>query len=305
MGFTMKAEGRAWVMFAVVVTLAAMAGGAWYLTQLARYTTYEVRSTEALSGLIPDSPVEFHGVEIGKVTGVELIDAHSIRILVRVMRNAPVSRATVATVTQRGLSPRGFMGYVYVALENVGEDSRPLTAAAGHEFPLIPATPSRVVSIDTTASEVKQDVQYLTELVRYVADRNTVLALKESLDNLQKVSQTLAANNARLGSMIVNGEQASRRLGPLLKSSNEAVGTLQGQVLPQTRETLVQIKPLLESSNEAVSALQGQVLPQTYNALAELQALSASLKSLTTEVERDPSVLVRGQRAPAGPGEKR
>jgi ABC-type transporter Mla subunit MlaD len=301
----MKAEDRAWLLFALALTLGALAAGVGYLRLAARYATYEIDSREALSGLIPDSPVEFHGVEVGKVKRVELIDPYSVRILVSVSKDAPVSRATVATITQRGLSPRGFMGYVYVALEDVGMDYQPLTPAPGARFAFIPTTAARLASLDTTAGQVKQDMQSLTELVRYVLDRNTILALKESLDNLQKVSQTLATNNQKLGSMIVNGERASQRLEPLLKSSNEAVDTFQGQVLPQTHETLSRIQPLLESSNQAVSALQGQVLPQTYDALGELQALSASLKSLTSEVERDPSVLVRGQRSPPGPGEKR
>ena len=53
------------------------------------------------SGLIGDSPIEFHGVGVRKVKRVELIDPRSVSILLNVRKNAPVTRATVATLTAR------------------------------------------------------------------------------------------------------------------------------------------------------------------------------------------------------------
>jgi phospholipid/cholesterol/gamma-HCH transport system substrate-binding protein len=268
-------ENRARLTFAIVILLGAVAGLAWYFLASSQYTTYQIRTHDLVSGLIADAPVEFHGVQVGKVKRVELTDAQSVSILLSVKKEAPVTTATVATITARGLASRGFTGYVYVSLEDVGTDVRPLTASPGNPFPLIHNAPSRSVNLDTAISQLNENVQFITELLQSVLDKKTVASLKESVDGLQQVTRTLAANNEKLGSIILNTERASN-----------------------------QLTPLLESSNDAVKALQTQVLPEAYKALTNLDSASRSLSGVATKIDRDPSILIRGIGAPPpGPGE--
>ena len=269
--------------FGLLVLLGTVAGLIWYFLTSSHHATFEIRTRDSISGLIADSPVEFHGVEVGKVKRVQLIDPHTVSILLTVEEEAPITKATVATITARGLATRGFTGYVYVALDDVGTDSRPLTVPPGSSFPLIPTAPSQSKSLDTTISEVKQDVQTLTDLLQSVLDQKTIASLKQSIDNLQQVTQTLTANNKKLDAMISNAERASTNAE---RASRE-------------------VKPLLESSHEAVQALQTEVLPEAYDTLLKLHKLSVSLQEITAEIERDPAVLVRGKSLPPpGPGEK-
>jgi phospholipid/cholesterol/gamma-HCH transport system substrate-binding protein len=280
----MSVEHRAWLLFALLLLLGAAAGLAWYLFSSTRYTTFEIRTAEPVSGLIADSPVEFHGVEVGKVQRVRLMDARSVSILVNVRRGAPVTRATVATITARGLATRGFTGYVYVALEDNGIDQRPLALQSGDSYPLIPATASRSASLDTNISEVKQDVNQLTDLVHSVLDQKSVEALKRSVDNLQKVTEVLATNSHRLDAMISSAEQTTMNAERVSR----------------------EVKPLLDSSQQVVKALQNQILPQTDDAIVKVSELSTSLKEISTEIERNPALLVRGRSPPTpGPGERK
>jgi phospholipid/cholesterol/gamma-HCH transport system substrate-binding protein len=280
----MGVEHRARVLFGLLLLLVAAAGLAWYLFTSARYSTFEIHTVDPVSGLIADSPVEFHGVEIGKVQRVRLVNPRSVSILLNIRRDAPVTRATVATITARGLATRGFTGYVYVALEDDGVDPRPLAALPGDSYPLIPTAPFRSVSLDTTISEVKQDVQKLTDLMHSVLDQKTVGALKRSVDDLQKVTAVLAANSQRLDVMISSAERT----------------TLNAERVSRD------VKPLLDSSQQVVKALQSQILPETDDALVRLNELSTSLKEISTEIERNPSVLVRGRSPPTpGPGERK
>jgi phospholipid/cholesterol/gamma-HCH transport system substrate-binding protein len=284
-------ETRARIAFTLVVILGAAAALAWYFFSSSRYASYEIRTTEPVSGLIADSPVEFHGVEVGKVKRVRLIDPHSVSILLSVSRDAPVTRATVATITSRGLAARGFTGYVYIDLENVGTDSRPLTASSASpedplasRFPRIPTGSSRAMSLDTTIVAVTRDVQRLTALVQTVLDPETITALKTSIDNLERVTQTLTTNSQKLDNMIRNGQRASAN----------------------AERASRQIQPLLESTQSTVKALQTQVLPEAYDTLTNLHHLSVALQEVTADIERDPSVILRGKKEPVpAPGEKR
>jgi phospholipid/cholesterol/gamma-HCH transport system substrate-binding protein len=280
----MRVEHRAWILFGLLLLVGTAGGLAWYLVASTRYATFEIRTADPVSGLITDSPVEFHGVEVGKVRRVQLVDPRSVSVLLNVRRDAPVTRATVATITARGLATRGFTGYVYVALENNGVDRRPLAALPGESYPRISTAPSRSVSLDTTISEVKQDVQQLTDLLHSVLDQKTVGALKRSVDDLQKVTAVLATNSQRLDAMISSAERTTMNAERVSRD----------------------VKPLLDSSQQVVKALQNQILPETDDAIVRVGDLATSLKEITTEIERNPAVLVRGRRPPTpGPGERK
>lgn len=280
----LSAEARARVAFGLLVIAGAAGGLIWYLVVLSRYTTFEVRTHDPVSGLMADAPVEFHGVPVGTVKQVELVDPYTVKLLLGVRRDAPVTRATIATVTTRGLAARGFMGYAYVALEDVGTDSRPPVWQPGARFPVIPAAPSRSLTMDATADAAKQDVQRLTDLLHSVLDRNTVASLKESLDELQTIMQAFTAHSKKLDAIIQNAQAAS---------TNAAAASRR-------------ISPLLESSQQAVAAMQTELLPEADQTLVKLHELSNSLEEITAEIQRDPTVLVRGRKPPPpGPGEKK
>jgi phospholipid/cholesterol/gamma-HCH transport system substrate-binding protein len=273
----MSIENRARLAFAIVVLLGIVAGLAWYSMTSGQYETYQIRTEDPVSGLIADAPVEFHGVDVGRVTQVKLAGPHSISILLDIRKDAPISKATVATITARGLATRGFTGYVYISLENNGADNGPLVAASGSGYPQIPTAPSRSVDMDIAISQVNHSVQQLTELLTAMLDQKTIASFRRSVDSLQQVTRMLAENNKKLNSIIVNTEQASG-----------------------------QFKPLLDSSTDTVKALQLQVLPEAYRTISSLNRLTNSMNSLTARINRDPSILVRGSTPPPpGPGESK
>src|SRR5438105_3134267 len=200
----LSVENKARLAFVIVVVVATGIGAAWWLADAARHATYQIDTHDSVSGLIADAPVEFHGVEMGRVTRVELTGPQSVRVMMSIRKDAPITQATVATITSRGLATRGFTGYVYVSLDNIGTDSGALVAAAGQPFPVIPSAPSHSVNLDMTISQVNQNVQVLSDLLQSVLDRKTIASLKQSIDGLQQITHTLAANNARLSTILSN-----------------------------------------------------------------------------------------------------
>jgi phospholipid/cholesterol/gamma-HCH transport system substrate-binding protein len=288
---------KARLAFAALVLVLTVAGAGWYFFSGSHYAIYQIYTQDSVSGLIADAPVEFHGVEVGKVQSVRLVDSHSVGIVLSIEKTAPVTSASVATITSRGLATRGFTGYVYIALEDVGINSRPLTLRPGEPYPIIPTAPSKVVTLDTTISQVNENFQAITELLKSLLDAKTIASLKQSADSLQQVTKALAENTNELNSIVANTERASRRFEPLLQSSDDAMRALQTQILPQAHS-------LLQSSDDTVRALQTQILPEAHKALFNLDNLSSSFTDLATRINRDPSIVIRGtaQRL-LGPGE--
>lgn len=268
---------KARLAFAVFLLVSTVAGAGWYFFSVSQYATYQIYTEESVSGLIADAPVEFHGVDVGKVKSVRLVNPHSVDIVLSIDRTAPVTSASVATITSRGLATRGFTGYVYISLEDVGSDSRPLTTRPGEPYPIIPTAPSKAVTLDTAMNQVNENFQVITRLLESILDKTTVASLKQSADNLQQVTKVLAENTGKLNAIVANTERASHRF-----------------------------EPLLESSHDTVTALQTQILPETHKALSNLDNLSSSFNDVATRINRDPSIVIRGAAPPPpGPGERK
>lgn len=296
-------EGKARLLFAVVAIGGSLAVGAWLLASSRDDRYYALVTHDPVSGLIATSPVEYHGVDVGEVTKVELIDGGTVRVVLRVRRAAPVTHATVATITSRGVATRGFTGYVYISLDDASRDFRPLAAARGAPYPEIPTLPARSDTLDVAMHDLQLNVRKATALVTDVLDPDTVAKLEEttadldratrslqaaldpktvaslrqSVSNLALVTKTLADNNDRLVALLANGEAATRR-----------------------------VRPLLDTSRDTMQAMQTQILPEAQRALSRLERLSSSLEAFAAKLQRDPSVLVRGEAPPPpGPGEGR
>ncbi|MEJ5991282.1 MlaD family protein [Ramlibacter sp. PS3R-8] len=326
---SMGAEARARAAFAAAIAVIAAAAAAWFLLDSRQRVLYEVWSHEPVSGLIVGAPVEFHGVDVGRVNEVQLKNPRLVRVLLEVDRDAPVTTATVATITGRGLATRGFTGYVYVSLEDSGAAGRPLSPASGQRHAVIATAPAQSINLDTSISQLNRTAESINALLQSTLDQQTVASLKASISNLDALSQTLAGNSARLGQIIANADKASGQMQPLLSSSQDAVSTLRNDVLPQARETVDELRrlsvhanehlrvilqnaeqastrldPLLRSSNEAAQSLQTQILPEAQRTLSRLDRLSISLDETAVRIRKNPAVLLRGTGSgKPGPGE--
>jgi phospholipid/cholesterol/gamma-HCH transport system substrate-binding protein len=274
---------KATLLFVAALCVAALAAGFWYLRFLAQYTTYRILTHDSISGLIVDSPVEFHGVEVGNVRKIELIDPRTVSIDLRVAKGTPVSKATVATVTSRGLAARGFTGYVYVALENTSAESGPLTIASGERFPVIATAPSVADTMDTTVADATQQVRVLVRLLRSVLDDKTIVALKQSLDGFQHVIGTLATNKAELGSLVVNADRDSRDIGRLLDAKSIASLKVSIDGLQKVMGTLAENDDRLNSLIANAESASREIRPL----LETLAENDERLGSLIVNTERD------------------
>ena len=315
----MDIDMKARLLFIAFLLLLAAGALIWYFFAAARYATYQIYTKDSVSGLLVDAPIEFHGVEVGKVRSVKLIEPQLVGIVLNVQKDAPVSSATVATIISRGVAARGFTGYVYVSLEDGGTVASPLVAQQGEPYPVIPTAPAQVATLDTAVNQVNANVQATTDLVRSLLDKKSITSLRQSIDNLAHVSKSLADNSAKLDSIITSAERASRRIEPLLEASQNAVNSMQDasrQVRPllesgQNTARALQsasgrLVPLLEASQGTVDTIQTQILPQMSKTLADLETLTHSFGDLANSMNRDPSILLRGKTpARPGPGEQK
>ncbi len=121
--------------------------------------------------------------------------------------------------------------------------------------------------MDTRVAEATERLEELTRLLKSVLDEPTTASLKRTLEGLQTITTTVAANNERLSSLLHYAERDSRELQPILQELRT-------------------------------------MLPQLSRATSDLDSLSRTMTELVNRLSRDPSLLLRGTAVPPGPGER-
>lgn len=299
----LSVEARAKLAFAAFLVLLALGAAAWFWWGREQHHVYELHSSENVSGLIAGSPVEFHGVEVGKVDDVQLVDPTHVRVLVGVRKDVPVTTATVATIMSRGLAARGFTGYVFVSLEDRPGGGQPLVAQGGSRYPVIASAPSQAVSLDRSISQLNENVQVVVGLLHDTLDKQTIASVKQTLHNLDEVAGNLAANNARLSRMIANAEASTAQMPRLMQAGSDTLHTMQMQLLPQATDTMTRMNGLVTTTADTVQTMRTQLLPEAQRTVTQLDQVTNSLADTADAIRRNPTVLVRGSARRPGPGE--
>ena len=236
------------------------------------YTTYMVYMQESVSGLNLDAPVEYNGVGVGTVKSIQLNrkNPQLVEVLLSIKSSTPVTKGTTAM-----LSTRGITGVTFVALQDKSTDLRPLVANPGQPYPVIKTIPSLFMRLDTALSELNKNFHEIAEAFQSVFDKETRLAIKETLVNLRSVTANLADNNAKITRIFENTSKASQ-----------------------------QFPALMQSSTGVMKMLEIQTMPVTYQVLSNLNNAARNLSDLSAEIKQNPSILIRGvNRQALGPGE--
>lgn len=239
-----------------------------------QYRTYLVYMQESVSGVSIDSPVEFNGVNVGTVKSISLNrrNPQLVELLLSIKTDTPITKGTAAT-----LNSRGFTGIAYVALKDKSTDLRPLVKEKGQPYPVIPATPSLLMRLDTALTKVSKSIQSVSESIQVLLNKENQQSIRGILLNVEQITGNLAANNQKLTAILDNTAKASAQFAPLLKSSQYTMQTLERQTLPAT-----------------------------YDVLNNLSDVTRTLSQLANELKQNPSILIRGAAPQApGPGEKR
>ncbi len=230
-----------------------------------QYTLYKVYMTESVSGLSIDSTVEYNGVSVGSVKSIELNadNPRLVELLLEIKKNTPITQGTMATLNVKGLT-----GIAFLALQNKGEDDRPLVALPGQKYPVIATSPSFLVRIDKAITRLSENIHRVSESIRTLLDQENLRAIKETLINIRQITGTMSANSEQLNAILHNTANASRQFAPFMQSSGDAMHILATQTLP--------------SANDAV----------------------ANFSAVSRELKQNPAVLIRGKaQRTLGPGE--
>lgn len=296
--------------FVLVLGAALVAGVLWLSSGKSyrkAYDTYLVYMTESVAGLDPDAPVRYRGVQVGVVRRIALApgNVEQVQLTLDIERGTPVKQDTVAILRTQGLT-----GIGHIELTGGTRASAALTAESGQDFPVIHTGPSLMMRLDAAVTTLLANLNHSSESVNELLDEKNRAAFKGLLANLDTLSRTLAARSAAIDSGVVNASKALENSARVTADLPQLVERIRksadafDRMANEGERAAASASNAIEGARAEASQFAGEALPDARALLSELRDLTASLRNLSDQIERNPSMLIRGKSASKpGPGE--
>ena len=296
--------------FVLVLGGVLIAGVLWLAAGLGSrkpMDAYQAVIQESVAGLNVDAPVKYLGVDVGKVSGIEIDPQNSqqVRLHFLVARGTPIKRDSEAVLKAQGLT-----GIAYVELSGGSAAAPALLAGADGVAPTIPFKMSLSARLENVVTHVLTNVDRVTDKINTVFDPDNQAALKATLADAALLAHALAAERGVIKTGLADAARTAQltaraggQLAPTLAriaSSAQAVETLAGQA----SDASLRAGRAADAAASGVQQISTETLPDLDRLMTELGQLSASLRRLSEQSTGSPSSLLLGNPPPRpGPGE--
>ena len=287
----------------IIVVLWLASGGAFQK----KYDLYNAIEDESVAGLNLNAPVKFNGVDVGKVREIRLDPNNPERVILlfAIEHGTPVKEDTVAVLKIQGLT-----GIAYVELSGGARDAPPLRANAGNEYPVIRTKPSLSARLENMLTSVLAKLDNTSSNINSVLSDENRTAFKSALADIAIVAHTIAARKATIDAGIANAgrtfdnaSRASAEVRPVIDHVGRSATAIE-KMGNEVARTSASAGRTVNSVGADVQRFTAQTLPELERLLGELGVLSASLRRLSEQTERNPAGLLLGHKpVPDGPGE--
>jgi phospholipid/cholesterol/gamma-HCH transport system substrate-binding protein len=305
----------AWVgAFVLVLGATLVAGVLWLAVGLRggqALGLYQAFVEESVAGLNVQAPVKYLGVDVGKVSDIDIDPQNSRRVRLRfeVRRDTPIKQDSVAVLKTQGLT-----GIAYVEIDGGSAGAALMPAPADGPPPTIAFKLSLGARLETVLTHVVAQIERVADNLNALFDDDNRAALKAVLADTAALARALAAEKAVLRAGIHDAARtaqsaalAAQDLAPTLAriaSGAEAVQRMADGVGGASDSAARAADVAASSVQQVQRAVQQDVLPDLARLMADMQALAESLTRLSEQTTRHPSSLLLGRPPPRpGPGE--
>lgn len=312
-----KAHALAAGIFVLVATALLALLAVWLTRDKGEYHLYEISTREIVTGLQPQAPVRYRGVDVGKVDSIGFDTQARGNVLLRLQidEGAPMTQATFAV-----LSFQGVTGLAFVQLDDGGHNAPPL-APNDDQPPRIPLKPGLLSKLSDRAEVIVDQVEQVTKrLNQLLADDNQKLLARAldrtgaAADNLSALSTSLQAlMEAQLGPDKVNipgfVKDASVTMKSL-QSTSDKTGQAVDEITRTARRLNEKDGPIdrlaegTQALSAAADAFNAATLPRINQVTEDTSRAARRLSRTVNAINDNPQSLIFGNGAQTpGPGE--
>ena len=262
------------------------------------WNNYRIVFTEAVTGLFDGGSVRYNGITVGTIEHLRLApnDPRKVIADVRINAETPIKVDTHAKISQDGLT-----GPTFIQLSGGSPNAALLVPGESDERPVIATEPSALQNIADTANRL------VTRMDQVLSDEN-VRRISASLDNIEKLTGSVAAQRQDLGQLIVNAREATEELKSTLVTTHGAVDRLDRDVIARMPammdkldRTLSQLESTANNANGMIAENRAPLangMQQLGPTLTELRSLVRDLRRVAGRLDSNPAGYVLGRQQP-------
>ncbi len=288
-------------LVAAVLWLAAGLGGKQAVD------SYQAFIQESVAGLNVDAPVKYLGVDVGKVSRIEIdpLNSRQVRLRFVINRGTPIKQDSLAVLKTQGLT-----GIAYVELSGGSAGSSALVAGADELPPTIPFKLSLGARLENVLTSVLGNVDRVSNNLNAIFEADNRAALKATLADTATLAHALASQQGALRAGIADAAKtahltarAGEQLGPSLGRIASGAQAVE-RMADVAAAASVKAGAAAEAAASGVQRLGSDTLPEMARLMSELSQLSMSLRHLAEQTAHTPNSLLLGRPHPSpGPGE--
>jgi phospholipid/cholesterol/gamma-HCH transport system substrate-binding protein len=264
----------------------------------------------SVNGLLLGSAVRYQGVEIGRVTAIEvnLKATSSVFVHIKIQKGFPIKTDTVAVLNNAGITGLKFVdlqggspGAELVKPNGVIQMGRGLEQRAGD---IVTNIDTAVNSINSLLSpenlkrinRVLEKAEKSSEMISSVIEAKRA-KLESSFDNVEKATNEFASVTENLRKISDNVSDMSQKI---VSRSSAAVDNIAQRFSDaEMGRAIRDFQAFAETASESLKKIEKSLLAQQEELGRALRSFGATLDNLalfTRQISEDPSALIRLQK---------
>ena len=268
---------------------------------------YRVVTNESVSGLSVNSPIDYRGVDVGKVASMELNhdDPRYVTIYLNIDVGTPIKNDTEAVLISRGIT-----GLVNVSLTGGTPEAGALLPSKADPIPTIKNGASLSRRLDEALNNVTHSLSELSKKMGLILTTENIDNLSNILSNTNTFTADLATVGEKINVLTEKATGTIDTIQPQIKDAAQAFSSFSDHLQGTTKQLenmFVKINSTLDSAEstlntwgslgqEANGSLQ-DVFPVLENALYNFSLFMQELEAKPNSI-----ILGKPQQKP-GPGE--
>jgi phospholipid/cholesterol/gamma-HCH transport system substrate-binding protein len=280
---------------------------------------YDIFFRQGVSGLNKGSVVSYSGVPVGQVRLISLMPKtpEFVRVRISVQEDTPVIQGTTATI-----SGVGFTGVSEIQLEPPQRSTAPgqvPPALACPErnpqsqcpfgVPVIPTKPGGLGALLNSAPQLLERVSTLTERVTELLDEDNQQSLAAILDNVERISGSLADRSPEIAATLAEARIAIRQAGAAAEEWGRVAGSADRLLNEEGRPLINDLRSTIRAAERSLDSLDTtindarpgvqsfskQTLPEIGQLVRDLRDTSDALRSITTRIDQQGATSILGE----------
>lgn len=142
-----------------------------------------------------------------------------------------------------------------------------------------------------------KDIHSISNSLNTILSGNNIEKLESTINNVEAFSQALGSRSEQITAIIDNFSQVSEQLPEVVDRANSMFSSMD--------EVTNSLAITMNSGQTAIQNLSDQAVPSLIELLDRLSVISRNLEQISSDLNADPSVIVRGKVSSSlGPGER-